>query len=432
MKKVLIIALLFVSQLTVSAKNNTLTEKFNNWFQQQKSQLTNKLDQSEAQKNGLEKSIKGVEEKLSLLKASNSSIQTKLPLLKKLNSYKEELAAIDQKIANQEEKLNNINLSEFTESSDFQLWMKELDGLTTAEKMAVEKEVAQVGEMQQSIKSIEQLLLEKNISWEEMATASNWEDLWMEEGSEDAQKIQASISKVISLKDQVKNIDLNRLMEEVDMKKISSITDNKLNLPIETSKLSNQLENGFDLDETLQNIELEKSKHLKSIANKYKVTEIDHKEYKEVVFKKKPELKDMMFMEADVSLLKSDRTLVNASTIFGMQLSKRFALGLGTSYQNVDGLNQNLQGLWSGRLMTRVNVFKDIVALQFEGLSSIPSLSEGSEGDGVNFSQLIGTRFSMPSDSKLPLNMTLLHNLNGKVASPAYSAPWQMKFGISF
>lgn len=422
--------MLFVQYQVFGEKHNPLTEKLSNWYQQQRSYFNQQLDQQLDRKQSLERSVKQTEEQLNLLTAANSSIKTKLPLLKKLEAYKVEMTNIDSQIQSHKNNLKGVSFTDFSESQDFERWMKSLEGLTTAQKMELEKEVQAAGQLQGTLKDLESQLSAEGLSWDALMQAENWEQLWLETDSEKAQAIQAKLEKLLVLQAKVQNINLNAVMEGAEMEKIAAIADQKFKLPVSTQNIASQYTNGFDLEKSLEAIQAEKAQKLASTAKKYRVKEIEKEDYKEVIIQKKPELKEMMFMEADISLLRSDQMLVNASSVLGMQLSKKFALGLGTSYQNMDGLNTHLEGNWSGRLMTRMNVWKDILAVQVEGLSSLPNLSN--ETSQWNFSQLIGTRFSMPSESKVPMNFTLMHNLNSEVASPAYAAPWFMKLGIQF
>lgn len=432
MRNILMIALICACHLNGFSKSgNALTEKFHNWFNQKQRLINQQLEQNQAKKAGLEKTIKGLEEKLDFMNTSNTSIQTKLPLIKELQGYKTQLNTVIGEIDAQQFELNHIDLSTFSKSSSFQECINEFSGLTTLEKMELEQEVVQVGKLQHAVENLTTLLEEQNLSWDELMTAKSWDDLWLESTSDQALDIQNAMAEVMTAKQSIHNIELEGLLENEMLDKVSALTSDKINLPIDTSLLATTSE-GINLKEITAKLAAEKASALHALGKKHKVKEIDHEDYKEVVFEKKQTLKEKMFVETDVNLLQTDQSLVNVSSLVGMQVSKRVAFGLGTSYQNMDGLNQDLSGLWSGRLMTRVNVWKDIVALQVEGLSTLPSLSSDLDANQYGFSQLIGTRLNLPMDSKFPLHMTFMHNLNNKVASPAYAAPWQMKLGLLF
>lgn len=430
----MIVCTMFLGFSAYPSKKNIFTEKFEHWLKQKKSYLNQQLEENLSQKQNLEQSIRKSEEKLALLNASKSFIQTKLPVIKEIQGYKRQLDELNGEINFQKKNINNIDLSDFSESADFKQWINGLEGLTTADIMDLEQEIAQLGAIQTSINSLNETLEAKNLSLDEFLNASNWEDLWMDSNGEEAAKIEEAMATITSMDGVIQNLDIQEILGAEKFNQLNTLVNTTLNLPIKTKRVAIiGKQNGFNLENAMANIEAEKAKSLQRVTKKHNMKEVNHKDYKEVVFSKKPELKDMMFLEADLTILKSNRALVNASSLLGMQMSNRFAVGLGTSYQNMDGLNQNLNGLWSGRLMTRMNVWKDILSVQLEGLSTLPGLS-GSIDGGQNwgFSQLIGTRIKMPSSSKLPLNMTLLHNLNNKVASPAYSAPWQMQLGLRF
>lgn len=423
---VFLIGILTIQHSTLANNGNTLTQKLSGWVQQQKNHYSLQLAQHEAQKNQLESHIKRTEEQLNLLNASHSSVETRLPLIKKLKVYEQQLSTIQHKITEQKANLNTIDFNAFTQSGDFQYWINHLNGLTILEKTAITNEIAQVDELQQALHTIENGLADNNLKWEEYLQQSfDASKLGTEYSS-----IQESTSKILALQSQIKNIELNEVLDIQSFNKLTQLVTQKANSSLAT-EITKTTKTAIDLEKRLDQIKEEatsfQSKH------KYKIQEIDHEDIKEVVFKQKPQLKNILFFETDLAILRSSKTLVNISPLLGMQLSKRFAWGLGTSYQNAEGLNQELAGLWSGRLMTRVAIWKDILSVQLEGLSTIPSLSSFElHQNRWTFSQLIGTRFSMPEGSKIPFNMTLLHNLNSEVVSPAYAAPWQMKLGILF
>lgn len=427
MNKVVIVVFILMCHVTAFA-NGTLTDKFKNWVNQQKAEINQQLEQAFYKKAKLQQSVVGMEEELELLNSSNSAIELKMPYIEKINEYKKALIALDSEIDTQKQQLEDINLSEFSESNDFKYWVQDMNGLTTADQLAIKNEIAKVGQLQENIRQLTQVLLANDLTWNDLMSANTWDDVWLSE--DDLVNVQQSIAQITALNNEVDNFDLSTLLNTKDIQKLTTISNHDLNLPLPSI---NTLGNQINLSNTIAKIENDKSNLLDEVSNKYKAKQVVGENYTEVIIKDKPSLKDMLFLETDLSLLRANQALVNASSLLGMQFSTKWAVGLGTSYQNINGLNSNLTGLWSGRLMTRMNVWRDILAVQVEGISTLPGLSKGLRGgNSWRFAPLVGTRLNMPSEGKLPLSMTLLRNFNPKMTDAMQVTPWQMKLGILF
>lgn len=171
---------------------------------------------------------------------------------------------------------------------------------------------------------------------------------------------------------------------------------------------------------------------LKSTTSHWKVKEAKEVEkgVKELIIVDKLAIKDRMFWEVDLGISKNNLSVMNISPILGYQLSERFALGVGPTWQRVAEAGVEGKQI-SSRLMARVNVVKDIFSLQVENLTSLSSdLPEVSLGESA---RLIGGRINLPQIQGRQLNFTLLHNLSQqKSAIPTYMKAWQAKIGLVF
>lgn len=174
----------------------------------------------------------------------------------------------------------------------------------------------------------------------------------------------------------------------------------------------------------------EKKQELHKVSYKVKEVESSTADVKELVFVERLSLKDRLFWELDLGIAKDQLQLNSISPLLGCQLSERFSLGVGPTWQRVAKAGEEGQQL-SSRLMARVNVYRNLFAVQVENLTALSSnLPEANLGQSA---QLIGGRFNLPTIKGKQLNFTLLRNLTkSSELTNNYMGLWQAKMGIAF
>ena len=135
-------------------------------------------------------------------------------------------------------------------------------------------------------------------------------------------------------------------------------------------------------------------------------------------------------MGAGFGLSKQNMQLMSISPLLGYQLSERFALGVGPTWQRVAQVGETNQQVGS-RVMGRVSVLKDVFDVQVENITNLTEgLPEVNIGESA---QLVGGRLSLPEIKGKQLNLTLLHNLSQqKQVVPSYMGIWQARLGLAF
>ena len=209
----------------------------------------------------------------------------------------------------------------------------------------------------------------------------------------------------------MEELSVDQLAQQLNVNK-EDIDFGQINQLLNTSTVSN------DTQEKLLKLKQELTpESVESLANntvnkgRYKLKELKETQegVKELVIQDKLDIKDRMFWELDLGLAKNDMSLMNISPLLGYQLSERFSLGVGPTWQRIANARQDGQQM-SGRLMARVGVIKNVFSLQVENVTSLTSsLPEVNIGESA---QLFGGRFQLPEVKGKQMNFTLLRNLS--------------------
>ena len=380
--------------------NQSLVEVFKEWATTKEKNIGLGVADYASQISSLESKKKDLESKLLNAKQANLPLTLQSKMAQDIEVCETQLTVLDSKLKNFKEGETSFDYSSFLESPEYQSYI-ENSPMSEVELAAFEEQIQTLDVLKLELESMSNLADKAGI---DIATLNknSLEDLNITQQT----AYKDLLAKKELLDSKVASVDVNLLNE------VSSFSDFESLTQVVPANVE-----GFN-----------------RVKTKVKKDAIDLGEEKvdEITFIEKPMLQDQLFFESDLTWLSSDKNIVNVSPLLGYRVSKRFSFGLGTSYQNLSGINEDLTGTWSGRLMTRVYLFKDIFSFQMEGVSPISALSESQFIDYNKLYPLLGGRLALPSTSKLPLNMTFMHSPNSEVANPAALAPWQMKLGLTF
>lgn len=143
------------------------------------------------------------------------------------------------------------------------------------------------------------------------------------------------------------------------------------------------------------------------------------KQYVTYVVNQKTPVKERLFGELDL-LLTGKGALAGVSPLLGMRLSNRLSMGVGAI-----GVQERLSGSLNGKLLTRLDIWKDLVSLDIE---HITPLSGGSKG----LKHRIGGRVLLPINEKFPLVLSMMRTVNDGNLQDSFLQSWQMGLGLSF
>lgn len=262
---------------------------------------------------------------------------------------------------------------------------------------------AMLSNMTSSYEKIQETFIEKQQSLKELIETTSFEELTINQLSQ-----QLGVTK-----------------EEISLAQINDLL-NSPDIVLETKE---------KLEKLVQEVNIEQAETLatnKLNKGRYQLKEVKNREddVKELLIQDKLDIKNRMFWELDLGLARNNMNMMSISPLLGYQLSERFSLGVGPTWQRIANAGEQGKQM-NGRLMARVAVVKNIFSLQVENVTNLTSnLPEVSIGESA---QLLGGRLNLPEIKGKQLNFTLLRNLSQqKTVVPSYMGAWQAKVGIMF
>lgn len=219
--------------------------------------------------------------------------------------------------------------------------------------------------------------------------------------------------------------ELERLNQEIaDLEAQKQTLSSKMDFFQPEVNLSEQI----DINERLT--DLTKTKGIREMVSQ------ETPDHKDLLLRNTPPVGDRLFYEGVIGFSRDDANILNFSSLAGLQLNKRFSVGLGAGYQRATNIDNPLNGLWNANMMGRVNLIKGAY-LNIE--NQIPILDDQRlnnfdlpNANKFQMSQLVGLGWRFPDKTKLPLHLRVMYRLASPESIFKSQNPLNFLIGLQF